>query len=162
MKKNKLTKTRYNLLQQIVHNVKCFDKKDNTFLLSNRATAKVLGVSRDSVDRLFRDMKDKDLVRVVANIFDQSVWMLDPEYLFYNAREEKPFNIAMFQLGGHEYASQWREWSIENNIVTNVRTGKPFRMSRARVYDYASRYSMFDRCYRKGQKIATSTIDELV
>lgn len=162
MKKNKLAKTRYDLLQQIVHNVKCFDKKDNTFLLSNRSAAKVLGVSRDSVDRLFIDMKSKDLVRMIINIFDQSARMLDPEYLFYNAREEKPFNIAMFQLGSHEYASQWRDWSIENNIVTNVRTGKPFRMSRARICDYAGRYSMFDRCYRKGQKIVAIGIDELV
>lgn len=161
MKKNKLTKSRYNLLQQIIQNVKCFDKKDNTFLLSNRDMAADIGVSASSVDRLFRDLRSKDLVRMIINIFDKSVWMLDPEYLFYNAREEKPFNIAMFQLGSHEYASQWRDWSIENNIVTNVRTGKPFRMSRARIYDYASRYSMFDRCYRKGQRISP-TSEELV
>lgn len=162
MKKNKLTKTSYSLLQQIVHNVKCFDKKDNTFLLSNRCMAANIGVGASSIDRLFRVMRSKDLVRMIINIFDQSVRMLDPEYLFYNAREEKPFNIAMFQLGSHEYASQWRDWSIDNNIVTNVRTGKPFRMSRARICDYAGRYSMFDRCYRKEQKIAAIGIDELV
>jgi hypothetical protein len=99
-----------------------------------------------------RTLKQLNLIKPIINIFGDNVIMLDPEYLFFNAREEKPFNIALYTFGSHDMALQWREWCIDQYITINARTGRPMYAQRGCIDEYAGGYSIHDRNYRKKEQ----------
>lgn len=157
--KDKLTLGKYKLLRRIIADRRSFDKKDNTFLLSNRQIAKRINVSPSYIDQLMRTLKQLNLIKPIINIFGDSVIMLDPEYLFFNVKEEKPFNIALFQLGSHDMALQWRDYCRLYNVVINARTNKQMKIRRCDIDSYSASYSMFDRCYRPMNKHQSDMIN---
>lgn len=104
----RLSTSRYNLLLKIVNNPKCFDKKDNTFKISNRGISKEVNVAPDTINRLMIDIKIRGLVRVIDNIYNHKVYMLNPAYLCSGLPSfEYWFCKAMFHLGGHSQALDW-------------------------------------------------------
>lgn len=156
-----LTDKENQLLMQLVNNNKCFDRRDNTFLLSNRKLADKVGVSPSKVDRLFRTLNKHNLVKKVINKTYNSngslnvkpVAMLSPKFLFISyTRSDRWFIGALWTLEHIKKVYEWSSLCRDLNCFICPDTGemKPFNW-----YDIdrkANYYTSFDRCYRKKSK----------
>ncbi|CAM0110590.1 hypothetical protein VPH5P1C_0154 [Vibrio phage 5P1c] len=157
---------------QIVNNNKLFDRRDNTFLLSNRKMAGKLKVGSSTVDRLFRVLKKHELVRIVRN---QSytkggkeskesktlVVMLSPKFLFISYTKSDRWMIgALWELRDLREVYQWGKLCRELNCYISPATGelKPFNWWM--IDCKANQYTCFDRCYRKKSKEVHHSDDE--
>lgn len=149
-----LLKPHYNLLITIINCNKCFDRRDNTFLLSNRKIARFINCSPSKVDQLFRLLKDKDLVRYKQVTEHQQInnnRMLDPSFLFISyTRSDYWITLAIYHLASLEKVRKWRKTCLELDSMIDPRYGNliPFNWFKTRLR--ASQYNSFDRCYKKG------------
>jgi len=113
-----LTVREMRLLLAIVHSKtkqsrKVFDKQDNCFQKSARATAMIIESTKSTVDRLWQKLKSLDLARQVVDNLGEPMLMLQPDFIDTNrSKYEKWFLLAMFYQGSdakaQEYASQCR------------------------------------------------------
>lgn len=142
----------YQLLLRIVNNNKCFDKRDNIFLLSNRKIADRLKVSNSSIDRLFRRLKSLDLVRQVKPFLSSkdTYRMLSPRYLFISYNKIDRWMIAtLYELKDLESVYKWHDLCKELNCYIDPLTGEVLDFNWWYIEQVANRYTSFDRCYRK-------------
>ncbi len=148
----------YSLLMQLVNNTKVFDKRDNTFLLSNRKIACKVGVSASKVDRLFRTLSKHNLIKKVINtqytskglINTTPVVMLSPKFLFISFTNTDRWIIAaLWELGCIAKAREWA--TVCKNLACWVcpETGEIKSFNWHDINTKANSYTCFDRCYRK-------------
>jgi hypothetical protein len=145
----------YTLLIDIVNNSKCFDRRDNTFLLSNRSIAGKLNCSPSKVDQLFRVMKEKMLVKNVtsSNYNSTFVRMLDPRFLFIShTKTDRFYYYVLYQFGDVKRADNWRLDCRGLNGFIDINTGELKAFNWYYIDNIAKSYSRFDRCYRKHTK----------
>lgn len=143
---------------QIINNNRCFDRRDNTFLLSNRKLADKVEVSSSKVDRLFRTLNNHKLVKKVINkMYNtdgssnvKSVVMLSPKFLFISyTKSDRWFIGTLWELRDIKRVYEWSRVCRELNGFVDAGTGeiKPFNWYE--IDRKADQYTGFDRCYRK-------------
>ncbi|WNO47175.1 hypothetical protein [Vibrio phage vB_VibM_10AMN] len=165
-----LTNKENQLLMQLVNNNRCFDKRDNTFLLSNRKSADKVGVSPSKVDRLFRTLSKHRLVKKVINKIYNSdgslnlkpVVMLSPKFLFISyTKSDRWFIGSLWTLEHIQKVFEWARLCRELNCFICPDTGemKPFNWYQ--IDKKANHYTAFDRCYRKGSKEEFINYDDI-
>jgi hypothetical protein len=150
-----LEQKHYTLLIDIVNNSKCFDRRDNTFLLSNRSISDRLNCSPSKVDQLFRVLKNKQLVKgiLISNYSDKLVRMLDPRFLFISyTKTDRYYYYVLYQLGDVKSADRWRLDCRFLNGFIDINTGELKTFNWYYIDNIAKSYSRFDRCYRKNTK----------
>lgn len=156
-----LTNKEHELLMIIINNNRCFDKRDNTFLLSNRKIAGKVSVSPSKVDRLFRTLRKHNLIKTVINSCynidgsrnNRPVTMLSPKFLFISyTKSDRWFIGALWTLEHVKSVYEWSRLCRELNCFICPDTGeiKPFNWYK--IDKKANYYTCFDRCYRKGSK----------
>lgn len=144
----------YNLLLEIINSNKCFDRRDNTCFLSNRQISDVINQSASKVDRLFRILRDNDLVRYKQVTEHQPInhyRILDPSFLFISyTKTDYWLTLAIYHLDSLAHVKKWRKTCSELDCMIDPRDGtlKPFNWFKTR--SKALQYHSFDRCYRKG------------
>ncbi|MCQ1060845.1 MarR family transcriptional regulator [Photobacterium sp. ZSDE20] len=113
---NNLPTKQFQLLIRLVNSNrkqsnKFFDKADNSFLTTNLRKLEALsGESKSSLQRLFKSLREKDLLRDgIVNAAGQPISMLNPSFLYRSSGWEKIFAQAMFHLGSHEGAVIWAQ-----------------------------------------------------
>jgi len=149
---DKIDNKNYKLLLSIINNPSLFDKLDNTFKTSNRQIASKLNVSASKVDRLFRLLKSKDLVRDVRQ-GKGKLRMLSPKFIYTSRRNyDRWINGALWDLGCYEKVRQWRKVCRELNQWIDPDTGEMKSFNWYYIDVKADQVSCFDRCYRKGDK----------
>lgn len=153
----------YNVLTLIINNTKCFDRRDNTFILSNRKIADKVKVSPSKVDQLFRELRKKGLLKKVRSV-NQLVKngivnnnplynMLDPKYLFISYIKSDIFIIcALWDLEDISLVREWRGLCKRFNCHVDPMTGEMTKFNWYYVERVANSYYLYDRCYRKGSK----------
>lgn len=149
-----LSRIQYTLLTNIINldarqSNKLFNKRDNTFIQSNRGIAKALGVPPSSVDRLFRVCKEKGLIKLVTDNQGIDRWMLNPSFLWYNNREEKPLARFMFSLGSYDAAILWRKECERLGMYIDPLTGEAWDFNWSPINAYAQSYQSWDFNWRK-------------
>lgn len=165
-----LTNKEHQLLMQLINNNKCFDKRDNTFSLSNRKLADKVGVSPSKVDRLFRTLSKHHLVKKVINkqynndgsLNVKPVYMLSPKFLFISyTKSDRWFIGALWALEHIKKVYEWSKLCRDLNCFICPATGemKPFNWYK--IDKKANYYTAFDRCYRKGSKEEFLNYDDL-
>lgn len=153
IKESFLSDKNYQLLMRIVNNNRLFDRKDNTFKVSNRKASKALNVSPSKVDRLFRVLRQSDLVRDVRLYNGCVVPMLSPRFLFISySRFDRWITAALFELTSYANVRQWREHCRSLNAMIDPETGEVKVFNWYYIDAKADQYSCLDRCYRKGTK----------
>lgn len=165
-----LTNKENQLLIQLVNNNKCFDRRDNTFLLSNRKLADNVGVSPSKMDRLFRILNKHNLVKKVINKTYNSdgslnvkpVVMLSPKFLFISyTNSDRWFIGSLWTLEHIKKVYEWASLCRELNCFICPDTGemKPFNWYK--IDKKANYYTAFDKCYRKGSKEGFINYDDI-
>ncbi|MCP3681993.1 MAG: hypothetical protein GY861_04810, partial [bacterium] len=151
----------HSLLMQIINNNRLFDRRDNTFLKSNREAAKTLKVSSSTVDRLFRVLKQHGLINKVRNqLYNKQgeenkklVEMLSPRFLFISYTPSDRWIVgALWELKDIQEVYKWRLLCEELNCYINPLTGEVKDFNWYEIECRAQQYTAFDRCYRKGSK----------
>lgn len=160
-----MTDREYSLLMIIINNNKCFDRRDNTFLLSNRKIAVKIGVSASKVDQLFRVLSKEDLVRKVNPFLscDDVYRMLSPQYMFISYNKYDRWIIgALWELGSMSEVHRWHNLCKELNCRIDPCTGEVKAFNWWYIEQKAEQYTLYDRCYRKGssQVLARELEDE--
>jgi hypothetical protein len=146
---------------RMINDTKVFDRRDNTFTLSNRKAATRLGVGSSTVDRLFRALSANDLVRDVRNqsytkegVYNtETVAMLSPLYIFISyTKSDRWITGALWELRDIEKVYNWSTMCKELACFIHPCSGevKPFNWYE--IDCKANQYTSFDRCYRKGSK----------
>ncbi len=168
-----LNKKQEKLLYSVVNCTKCFDKRDNSFLLSNRKLADRLKVSASQVDQLFRVLGKHGLIKKVLNthqvlcsktgggkVNTVKVRMLSPKFLWISMTKTDRFYYSkLFDLGCVVLADQWRKTCREVAGFVDIDTGEiADSFTWHKVDELAESYSCWDRCYRKG--VTNETIKE--
>lgn len=137
---------------------KLFNKRDNTFLHSNRYIAKQLDIPASSVDRLFRICRDKGLISDVIDNTGVLRPMLNPAFLWYRKREERPLASFIFKLGSYEKAINWRKVCSELGRMVDPITGEDKGYyDWVKVDEYAQSYEPWDLHYRKDIRLTIAT-----
>lgn len=165
-----LTNKENQLLIQLVNNNKCFDRRDNTFLLSNRKLADNVGVSPSKMDRLFRILNKHNLVKKVINKTYNSdgslnvkpVVMLSPKFLFISyTNSDRWFIGSLWTLEHIKKVYEWASLCRELNCFICPDTGemKPFNWYK--IDKKANYYTAFDKCYRKESKEGFINYDDI-
>ncbi|QXN60068.1 hypothetical protein KUA24_1 [Vibrio phage HNL01] len=148
-----LNKKQYELLMKVVNNTKCFDRKDNTFLLSNRKIAERLRVSASGVDQLFRVLKKEGLLKGVVTSYmnTKPVKMLSPRFLWISyTKTDRYYCSVLYKLGCVQLADEWRLLCRELGGYVDVNTGEiNFDFTWHYIDEIASRYTCWDVCYRR-------------
>lgn len=160
---NILSKNEYELLITLVSNSKCFDIRDNTFLLSNRKMADKIKVSPSSIDRLIRKLRKSDLVRDVIpySLTRDNYLMLSPKFLFNSYTKSDRWLIgALYDLRDILKVREWSRLCRELNCFIDCTTGEIKRFNWYDIDNKANYYTCFDRCYRKSTKIKHSTLKD--
>lgn len=156
-----LTNKEYELLMVIINNNRCFDKRDNTFLLSNRKIAEKICVSPSKVDRLFRTLNKHNLIKKVINISynldgssnNNPVTMLSPKFLFISyTKSDRWFVGALWTLEHVKKVYEWARLCRDLNCFVCPSTGEIKAFNWYKIDKKARQYTAFDRCYRKGSK----------
>ena len=156
-----LTDKEYSLLMKIVNNNRLFDRRDNTFLKSNREAATILKLGSSTVDRLFRTLKKHDLVRKVRNLSYTKegkvnkvlVMMLSPKFLFISyTKSDRWITGALWEFQEIQDVYKWSKLCRELNCYINPETGEMKDFNWYKIDCKANQYTSFDRCYRKGSK----------
>lgn len=153
----------------VVNHNKLFDRRDNTFLLSNRKIADKLKVSSSTIDRLFRTLKKHNLVKKVINgsynidgsSNSKPAVMLSPRFLFISyTNSDRWFIGALWTLEHIKKVYDWSKLCRELNCFICPDTGeiKPFNWYE--IDNKANYYTSFDRCYRKKSKCVYSTNED--
>ena len=161
--KEGLVSKNYKVLQLIINDTKCFDRRDNTFLLSNRKLATRLSISPSKVDQLFREMRNKGLVKKVRSV-DQGIIksivkvvplynMLDPKFLFISYTKSDIFiSCALWDLECIGLVREWRGLCKRFNCYIDPIHGDMSEFNWYYIERIANGYQWFDRCYRKGSR----------
>lgn len=139
----------------MINDTKVFDRRDNTFLLSNRKIADRYKMGSSTVDRLFRVLGKHNLIKKVKNQLsnDKLVTMLSPKFLFISyTNSDRWITGALWELEDIKEVYKWSDLCKSLACFINPTTGevKPFNW-----YDIecrADQYTCFDRCYRKHTK----------
>ena len=164
-----LTNKQYTLLLDIMNNTKTFDRRDNTFLLSNRKIAEKLKISSSTVDRLLRVLKKHDLIREVRNQSytkegkenKNKVVMLSPKFLFISYTQSDRWMIgALWELKDIQKVYKWGKLCRELNCYIDPLTGEQKDFNWWMIDCKANQYTCFDRCYRKQSKEVHHNDDE--
>jgi hypothetical protein len=134
-----LTHKKFHLLVRVFNHSKCFDKRDNTFKVSNRKIAQYLGVSPSSIDRLMRALHHLNLIKVVNNIIQEDI-MLKPEFLHKKPRINFWFNKGLYHLEDFNRALDWVDvcWSIGK--IISPETGEVLSRDIVRCLSTRRRY----------------------
>ncbi|AHK11646.1 hypothetical protein S140_239 [Shewanella sp. phage 1/40] len=133
-----------------------FNRRDNTFTQSNRMIAKRLGVPASSIDRLVRICKAKRLIKVIIDNQGITRLMLDPAFIWYHDKLEKPLGKFMFELGSYKEALKWREKCTILGYYIDPVTGETFDYNWRNVDIYAQSYGLWDVNYRESNDISDS------
>lgn len=97
---------------------KIFDKHDNCFQKSTREIQGITGYSKSSVGRLFRTMRQQDLVRDVVDVFGVERLMLNPAFFYHRKKYfDKWYQLAMYHLGSDAKAKQWSQKCREYGVL---------------------------------------------
>lgn len=152
------------LFYQIVNCNKCFDRRDNSFLLSNRKIADRLKVSASKVDQLFRVLRKHNLIKKVYNLRMQSkvVTMLSPRFFWISwTKTDRYYYDVLYNLGCVVLADQWRKTCRLYGAYVDIHSGEiDDSFTWYYIDETAQRYTCFDRCYRKGFTSETIEDDE--
>lgn len=164
-----LTDKQYELLIDIMNNTKVFDKRDNTFLLSNRKIAKKIGVSDSTINRLMRVLSKHNLIKKVINSSytkegkknTNKVIMLSPKFLFISyTKSDRWWCGALFELEDINKVYQWSDNCRALNCFIDPTTGEQKPFNWWLIDCKANQYTCFDRCYRKKSKEIYYSDDE--
>lgn len=139
----------------IINNTKCFDRRDNTFLLSNRSIASKLHISASTVDRLFRTLSKHRLVKMVTNqlLTKDKVTMLSPKFIFISYNNSDRWIIgALWELEDLSKVYQWRDLCEDLTCFIDPVTGEVKTFNWYEITLKANQYTAFDRCYRNKSK----------
>lgn len=156
-----LTDKQYKLLIDIMNNTKTFDKRDNTFLLSNRKIAKKIGVSDSTVNRLMRILSKHNLIKNVINSSytkegkknTNKMTMLSPKFLFISyTKSDRWWCGALFEFEDINKVYQWSRDCRNLNCFIDPATGEQKPFNWWMIDCKANQYTCFDRCYRKKSK----------
>lgn len=156
-----LSKKEYDLLITIINN-KCFDRRDNTFRLSNVKIGKVIGKSSSTIDRLFRSLKKLDLIRQVKpfSLSKETYQMLSPQFVFISyTNSDRWFVGALWELLDIDKVYEWSKLCRELNCYIHPCTGEIKLFNWYKIDRKAEEYTCFDRCYRKNSKQVLSGED---
>lgn len=156
MSENILNKNQHQLLMRIINNKWCFDKRDNTFKLSNRKMAGRLKVSASSVDQLIRVLNTQKLLATITvstlhhrgHPEVEKRRMLSPIFMWWYHKYEKWTAIAWWHLKTFEAVKEWRKMCRELDCYVDPETGEMFDFNWWWVTFKADRYNCFDRCWR--------------
>lgn len=159
---NVLNNKQYQLLLKIIGNKWCFDKRDNTFKVSNRKISDRVKVSPSSVDQLLRVLNKHSLISVVeVSVLDsygvpgiEERRMLSPIFMWWYHKYERWTAIAWFHLKSFDAVKEWRRLCRELDCYIDPKTGEMIDFNWWYVTDRADRYTSFDRCWRAGEKDA--------
>lgn len=149
------------LYNKVINNTKCFDRRDNTFLLSNRGIADTLRVSASSIDQVFRVLNKWGLIKKVKtttytfnkNKLEDSkpLRMVSPRYTWISySKVDRFIMVALFDLGCLLKVKEWRKYCGDNQVIIDTDTGEEKDFNWYYIEEYSSRYTIWDRCYRKG------------
>lgn len=145
--KKPLTEKSYKLLMSITSRYSLFDKHDNCFQASNRQISQRLHLkSKTTVDRLMQTLERKGLTSKVIDIQGITRTMLNPHFYWAWQPLEKPFALAMFQLGSNEAAASWVKDCIAVGHYIHPLTGellKPYPF--VEMNEYRNSYTSVDR-----------------
>lgn len=161
-----LNKKQYGLLITLVNSPKCFDRKDNTFLLSNRKLADIVSVSASSIDQLFRILKKHNLIKTLHTVHMESdkpskaYRMLSPRFLWISyIKTDRYYYSALYELESVEKADTWRKVCRNLGGLVDVHTGEIDDSFTWHFIDsIAERYTCWDKCYRRDD--TQVTVDE--
>ena len=153
-----LSPANHALLKRIIKHTgrrsnRLFDKRDNCLQKSNRFIAERLIVSPSRIDRLIRECKQKDLIRVVVDNFGVTRLMLDPRFLWYWDIRAKPLAVFMFLLRDYNKGWEHRLYCTRKRCMIDPETGEDFGYyDWGRVAVYAHSYCMYDVNYRRPEE----------
>jgi len=121
---SKISSKNFNLLLSIVKNNHCFDRKDNTFKLSNRATAKRLGITIYSVNTLMNNLKERGLTKIVTTSLSNQL-MLNPSFLFRKPRKNYYwYSRGLWYYESHKETIEWINFCWEHGKLIEPSTGE--------------------------------------
>lgn len=157
MQEQNIPTKQHTLLKKIINNKWCFNKRDNTFTLSNRETAKKLKVSASSVDQLHRTLSKQSLTTKVRVSYidkngdpkEQTLKMLSPIFMWWYSPLEKWQAIALFHLKSFEEVREWRRVCRYYNCYIDPESGEMFDFNWYYITEFGERYTSFDRCWRR-------------
>lgn len=140
---------------RMINDTKVFDRRDNTFLLSNRKIAERYKMGSSTVDRLFRVLGKHSLIKKVKNQLssDKFVIMLSPKFLFISYTNSDRWIIgALWELENIKEVYQWSDLCRELACFIDPNTGEVKTFNWYEIDCRANQYTSFDRCYRKHTK----------
>lgn len=155
-----LNSKQYALLLQIVHHVKCFDKRDNTILLSNRKLADKLRVSPSKVDQLIRILKKNNLIKLVKATSEvrikgvvspsKPLRMLSPKFMWWSyTKTDRIITGALYEFGCIEQVRKWRTMCRNLDGFIDPETGELKEYNWYYIDKEAYSYCIkWDRCRR--------------
>lgn len=153
-----LNSNQYHLLMRIINDNRLFDRRDNTFLQSNRKIACRLKCSPSKVDQLFRVLSKNGLVKTnIKTLMWQTdkpcrYKMLDPYFLWISySKLDKYYHKMLYQTESLESVNKWRNVCKELDCIINPLTGEMLHyLNWTKHHLKESEYTCFDRCYRRG------------
>lgn len=162
--KIQLPPRQWGLLKTVINDYRLFDKRDNTFKLSNRDTAKALKCSPSKIDQLHRSLRKYNLTKKVTVTIYQyinALVQLDPRFLYINNFNKKDywFTLALYLFNDTDKVIEWRGVCKQVGYIVHPSTGEILEYLPWQKYHLKqSLYTCFDRCYRKGE---TSALNDL-
>lgn len=149
------------LFYRIINHTKCFDRRDNSILLSNRDIAKVLKVSASSIDQVFRVLSKEGLlkkVKVTRTVIDKQgkvkdavpLRVVSPRFIWISyTKLDRSVYVALFDLECLDKLDMWWKACKDEQILIDTETGEIREFNWYYAESIANRYTCFDRCYRK-------------
>lgn len=150
------------LLVQIIEDRKLFDKHDNCLQASTREIAERLALSsKTTVIRLLDRLKAAGYLREVRDISNQTRLMLSPDAVWLYRRTEKPFAAAMFTLGSHKSAVEWRNVCVILGRYVDASTGEVLgKYPNKLMHEYRNGYRLDDRTKRRASAKRQECVNE--
>lgn len=156
-----LSRPQFDLLLKIMNDWRLFDKRDNTFLVSNRKIASRLSLGSSTVDRLMRVLKKNDLLREVLStsytkeglLNKSKVLMLSPKFLFISYTKTDRWLLGgLWELRDISLVYKWRRTCSDLCCYIDPITGEMLDFNWYLIERKANQYTSFDRCHRTSSK----------
>lgn len=117
-----MTTTQHALLVRIFESPKCFDTRDYTFKISNRAIATHLKVSSRTVDRLMDHLRAKELTHTITDSRGILCNMLSPNLMYRHTHHW--FRLGLFHLQDYDTTLKWIDDCWYMNCLIHPETGE--------------------------------------
>ena len=125
-----LTRIQYNTLEQILNaslqGCKIYDRRNGCLYKKNMIPCTLNDIKKSinkKVDKLFKVLMSKNLVKQVVDLRGRKVWMINPDLYWDYVGWELYYNRWLFELGEHRQASEVVNLSLQYGYYYHCQTG---------------------------------------